>query len=162
MSQWKARSGTASAIAAAIVATPMLGTAQAPEVVRAIDAYVAPYVATNNFSGQLLVMPGSRVVYDRQFGAADRERGTANARDTRFHIASVSMQLRFESAKNELFRRWPSGEASPIIPLDTDHLLDRAFWEPIGISRDSAGRATGMTYDRFIGTRVAPSDSTRR
>lgn len=81
------------AITAVAAALPATSRAQSGDVVHAIDAYVAPYVATNNFSGQLLVMRGSRVLYDRQFGAADRELSRRNTRDTRFHIASVSMQL---------------------------------------------------------------------
>jgi len=81
------------AITAVAAALPATSRAQSGDVVHAIDAYVAPYVATNNFSGQLLVTRGSRVLYDRQFGAADRELSRRNTRDTRFHIASVSMQL---------------------------------------------------------------------
>jgi D-alanyl-D-alanine carboxypeptidase len=83
----------ASAMVVVAVATPSRGSAQVRDAVRAIDAYVAPYVATNNFSGQLLVIRGSAVLYERQFGAASRELQQPNTRDTRFHIASVSMQL---------------------------------------------------------------------
>jgi CubicO group peptidase (beta-lactamase class C family) len=59
----------------------------------AIDAYLEPYVATKNFSGQVLVQRGGRVVYERSFGQADRERDRSVTRQTRFHVASVSMQL---------------------------------------------------------------------
>ena len=59
----------------------------------AIDAYVAPYVVTNNFAGQVMVRRGGRVIYEKSFGEADRERHRANTSETRFHVASMSMQL---------------------------------------------------------------------
>jgi D-alanyl-D-alanine carboxypeptidase len=67
--------------------------AQDAPVARAIDAYVQPYVATNNFSGQILVRRGTRTVYERNFGAADHNRISPVTTTTRFHVASVSMQL---------------------------------------------------------------------
>jgi CubicO group peptidase (beta-lactamase class C family) len=59
----------------------------------AIDAYVLPYVSTNNFSGQILVRRGTETLYERNFGAADHNRISAVNAATRFHVASVSMQL---------------------------------------------------------------------
>jgi CubicO group peptidase (beta-lactamase class C family) len=67
--------------------------AQQTSVASAIDAYIQPYVATNNFSGQVLVRRGSQVVYEKSFGEADREQHWAVTPDTRFHVASMSMQL---------------------------------------------------------------------
>jgi CubicO group peptidase (beta-lactamase class C family) len=67
--------------------------AQDASLVRAIDAYVLPYVSTNNFSGQILVRRGTKTVYERNFGAADHNRISAVTATTRFHVASVSMQL---------------------------------------------------------------------
>jgi CubicO group peptidase (beta-lactamase class C family) len=67
--------------------------AQDAPVVRAIDAYVQPYVSTNNFSGQILVRRGTKTVYERNFGAADHNRISPVTAATRFHVASVSMQL---------------------------------------------------------------------
>jgi len=67
--------------------------AQNAPVARAIDAYVQPYVATNNFSGQILVRRGTKTVYERNFGAADHNRISPVNATTRFHVASVSMQL---------------------------------------------------------------------
>jgi CubicO group peptidase (beta-lactamase class C family) len=51
----------------------------------------------------------------------------------------------------ELFLRWPSGDLSPLIPLDRDHLIDRAYWVPVGIVRDGRGVPHSITYDRFEG-----------
>ncbi|HEV7594722.1 MAG TPA: serine hydrolase domain-containing protein [Gemmatimonadaceae bacterium] len=74
----------------------LLGTsasAQPTSIAPAIDAYIQPYVATNNFSGQILVRRGSQVLYEKSFGDADRERHPPITPDTRFHVASMSMQL---------------------------------------------------------------------
>jgi CubicO group peptidase (beta-lactamase class C family) len=80
-------------IAVSAIVCAATASAQQIDAAAAIDAYIAPYVATNNFSGQLVVRRGSEVVYDRGFGEADREHPRAIGPDTRFHLASVSMQL---------------------------------------------------------------------
>lgn len=67
--------------------------AQQPSIEKAIDAYIQPYVATNNFSGQVFVRRGSQVLYEKSFGKADRELKQPVTFGTRFHVASVSMQL---------------------------------------------------------------------
>jgi CubicO group peptidase (beta-lactamase class C family) len=74
-----------------VVATRM--AAQATPLARAIDAYVLPYASTNNFSGQILVRRGIQTVYERNFGAANHNRISPVTATTRFHVASVSMQL---------------------------------------------------------------------
>lgn len=63
--------------------------------------------------------------------------------------------LTFEKRGDEMFLRWPSGDLTPLIPLDRDHLIDRAYWEPVNIIRDAYGRPISMTYDRFTGAAVA-------
>ncbi|HEY8796134.1 MAG TPA: serine hydrolase domain-containing protein [Gemmatimonadaceae bacterium] len=73
--------------------------------------------------------------------------------------------LAFEETDGEMFLAWPSGDRSPVIPVDRDHAIDRAYWEQIAVTRDSAGRATAITYDRFTGARAQsalPGDSARR
>lgn len=62
--------------------------------------------------------------------------------------------LTFEKNGREMFLRWPSGDLTPLIPLDRDHFIDRAYWEPVKIVRTSEGKPTSMTYDRFTGTVV--------
>lgn len=59
----------------------------------AIDAYLQPYVQTQNFSGVVLVEKGGRVIFEKAYGFADREKRVRNSRETRFHIASISMQF---------------------------------------------------------------------
>jgi len=62
--------------------------------------------------------------------------------------------LAFALRDREMFLDWPSGDHTPIIPVDRDHAIDRAYWEPISIERDSAGVAAAITYDRFRGARA--------
>ncbi|MEP7088294.1 MAG: serine hydrolase domain-containing protein [Gemmatimonadota bacterium] len=62
--------------------------------------------------------------------------------------------LAFEMENGEMYLRWPSHDRSPVIPIDRDHAIDRAYWEPIEIRRDAVGRATSISYDRFQGTRT--------
>jgi CubicO group peptidase (beta-lactamase class C family) len=66
--------------------------AGAQDIEAKIDAYVRPYVESRNFSGVVLVEQGGRKFFEHAYGMADREHGVANTWDTRFHIASVSMQ----------------------------------------------------------------------
>jgi CubicO group peptidase (beta-lactamase class C family) len=67
--------------------------AQSNSMATAIDAYVLPYVQTENFSGVVLVEKSGRVIFEKAYGFADREKRLRNTRTTRFHIASVSMQF---------------------------------------------------------------------
>lgn len=59
----------------------------------AIDGYLQPYVQTENFSGVVLVEKSGRVIFEKAYGFADREKRLRNAPETRFHIASMSMQF---------------------------------------------------------------------
>jgi D-alanyl-D-alanine carboxypeptidase len=57
----------------------------------AIDSYLKPFVGTNNFTGSVLVTKNGGIVFEKNYGLADREGGVKNSADTRFHIASMSM-----------------------------------------------------------------------
>lgn len=59
----------------------------------AIDAYIQPYVRSQNFAGDVLVEKDGKIVFQRAYGFADRERHVRNTPATRFHIASMSMQF---------------------------------------------------------------------
>ena len=59
----------------------------------AIDAYLEPYVHSGNFSGDVLVEKNGKIIFEKAYGLADRERGIRNTPAARFHIASVSMQF---------------------------------------------------------------------
>ena len=58
-----------------------------------IDRYLQPYVRSSNFSGLVLVLKGRRRVFEKAYGFADREKRIRNTTETRFHIASISMQF---------------------------------------------------------------------
>jgi CubicO group peptidase (beta-lactamase class C family) len=81
------------AIAVAIVLGGAATTAQSNSEATAIDAYVQPYAQTENFSGVVLVEKSGRVIFEKAYGFADREKRLRNTPETRFHIASVSMQF---------------------------------------------------------------------
>ncbi len=59
----------------------------------AVDSYLKPYVISGNFAGQVLVREGRRVVFEKAYGYADREKNLRDRSVTRFHVASVSMQF---------------------------------------------------------------------
>jgi CubicO group peptidase (beta-lactamase class C family) len=56
----------------------------------------------------------------------------------------------------ELNMRWPSGDVTPMIPLSQDHFLDRAYWVPAEIKRDTSGRPGELIYDSFKGKAIMP------
>jgi len=51
----------------------------------------------------------------------------------------------------ELSLRWPDGSRSPLIPLDPDHFVDRAYWEEVRIERDPSGNPSSIVYSDFRG-----------
>jgi CubicO group peptidase (beta-lactamase class C family) len=55
-----------------------------------IDAYVQPYVGSNNFTGVILMRRNGRVQFQKGYGPADYELGVRNTPASRFHIASVT------------------------------------------------------------------------
>ncbi len=63
------------------------------EIVRRLDAYVAPLDRIGHLSGNLLVARGDEVVYERSFGLANVEHGVANRPDTRFSVASITKPM---------------------------------------------------------------------
>jgi D-alanyl-D-alanine carboxypeptidase len=67
--------------------------AQERTVAERVDAYLQPYVQSGNFSGTVLAKQNGRIVFEKAYGFADRERKVPNAMETRFHVASVSMQF---------------------------------------------------------------------
>jgi len=67
--------------------------AQERTVAERVDAYLQPYVQSGNFSGTVLAKQNGRIVFEKAYGFADRERKVPNATETRFHVASVSMQF---------------------------------------------------------------------
>ena len=66
-----------------------------------------------------------------------------------FYQKNAKMEL--TATANGLSLRWPSGDLSPLIPTNHDRFIDRNYWEPVKIERDSSGRQSVLVYDRFRG-----------
>lgn len=60
------------------------------ELTQALDRYLANLVASDAFSGVVLVAKAGTPIYQKAFGLADRERKAPNTLDTRFNIGSIN------------------------------------------------------------------------
>ncbi len=58
-----------------------------------MESYLHPYVTSQNFSGSVAVARDGKRVFGQSYGAADAEAGVNNTLQTRYHIASLSMQF---------------------------------------------------------------------
>jgi D-alanyl-D-alanine carboxypeptidase len=58
-----------------------------------VNRYIQPYAASNNFSGVVLIAKHGKPVYEQAYGFADRAAARRNSPQTRFHLASMSMQF---------------------------------------------------------------------
>ncbi len=58
-----------------------------------VDALVAPYLASRDFSGSILIAQKGRVVFKKAYGMADWRESTHNNIDTIFRIGSISKQF---------------------------------------------------------------------
>src|SRR6266581_8060930 len=58
-----------------------------------VDRYLQPYFRSRNFSGAVLVSKDRELAFKSAYGFANREKRFRNTTETRFHIASVSMQF---------------------------------------------------------------------
>jgi len=100
---------------------------------RAIDSYLKPFVATNNFSGSVLVTKKGRIVFEKSYGFADRASLVRNSADTRFHVASMSMLFTAFAAmrlveQNKLSLDVPVGDIVGDLP-NGDHITVRELLE---------------------------------
>jgi CubicO group peptidase (beta-lactamase class C family) len=96
-----------------------------------LEAYFQPYVATNNFSGSVIVERGATVLFAKSYGFADRGKALPNRLDTRFHIASLSIlftstavlrlidqgKLSFDTRVSEIVPGVPNGDTITIREL---------------------------------------------
>lgn len=71
-----------------IAATPV-----DPELARAVDAYIAPYVPLRAFSGVVLIGKGNSILLEKAWGFANEEFQVPNTPDTRFRIASITKRF---------------------------------------------------------------------
>lgn len=63
------------------------------QIATSVDSYLQPYVRTANFSGAVLFEKNGKILFQKSYGYGERERRISNRIDTRFHIASLSMQF---------------------------------------------------------------------
>jgi D-alanyl-D-alanine carboxypeptidase len=85
-----ARALTVSAMSVALVP----GIAQARNSLHdKISAYLRPYVSTGNFSGSILVVKSGKTLFQNSYGLSDVHSRAPNRVDTKYHIASLSMQF---------------------------------------------------------------------
>jgi CubicO group peptidase (beta-lactamase class C family) len=70
-----------------------VSVAQSNSTAAAINGYLQPYVRSNNFAGDVLVERNGKIAFEKSFSFADWKHCILNARATRFHIASMSMQF---------------------------------------------------------------------
>jgi len=99
-----------------------------------IEGFFRPFAKSNNFSGTVLIVRGDSTLFAASYGDADRGRRIPNARDTRFHIASLSIlftstaalrlidegKLSFDTRVSEIVPGVPNGDAITI-----RHLLEQ-------------------------------------
>lgn len=88
------RPSSLGSVLAAALATAALASGSQPESPESlearVEAYVEPYVRTNNFSGVILITRGEHALFRKGYGYAVREFDVPVTPDTKFHIASVS------------------------------------------------------------------------
>ncbi len=75
-----------------VIALALCLAPQAKPDASAIDAYIQPYVASSNFSGVVLVQKNGATIFERAYGGSGNG-NTPMSVETRFHVASVSMQF---------------------------------------------------------------------
>lgn len=79
-----------------ILALPLLAllaNVPEPDLAKAVDAYVAPYVSHGAFSGVILAAKGEQVLLEKAWGMASYELGVPNTPATRFRIASITKRF---------------------------------------------------------------------
>jgi CubicO group peptidase (beta-lactamase class C family) len=60
---------------------------------REISAYLRPYVDTGNFSGSILVLKSGKKLFQSSYGLSAVDSREPNRNDTKYHVASLSMQF---------------------------------------------------------------------
>lgn len=68
---------------------PIAASMTKDELSRALDGYLAPLAAKDEFAGVVLIAKDGQPVYQGAYGLADRERKTPIAASTRFNFASI-------------------------------------------------------------------------
>jgi CubicO group peptidase (beta-lactamase class C family) len=80
-------------VAAFLHADVAEGAPTGPQLARAVDAYLSPYVTFHAFSGVVLIAKGDAVLLEKAWGMANEEFRVLNTPDTRFRIASITKRF---------------------------------------------------------------------
>jgi CubicO group peptidase (beta-lactamase class C family) len=125
---------------------------------QAIDRYLRPYAETNNFSGVVLAASNGKPVFAKAYGLADLRARVPNTLDTRFHIASMSMQFTAAAALRLVMQRkltleTPVSEFVPGLPNANAITIRHLLTQTSGI-RDINGLPD---YDAVLRSHQSPS-----
>ena len=129
----------------------------------AIEAYVQPYVRTNNFSGVVLVARSGKPIFAKAYGRADSERAIPNSLGTRFHIASMSMQFTAAAVlrlvdKGELSLETPVANVLSDYPNGQNITIRHLLAQTSGIADINARD----DYDELLGAHQTPASLVAR
>lgn len=114
-----------------LVAPVLLAAPSKKELERQLDAFIAPALTYNVFSGVVLGAKGDEVLVQKAYGMANYEFGVPNTPDTRFAIASITKRftlviLERLVAENRLAWSDPLAKWVPDFPsagkITVDHL----------------------------------------
>jgi CubicO group peptidase (beta-lactamase class C family) len=98
-----------------------------------VDAYLAPYVTSRDFSGVVLIARGDKILFRKGYGMANYELGVPNTPDTKFRIASLTKsftvaaivmlqekgRLRFEDRLDKFLPGFPRADRITLLHLLT-------------------------------------------
>lgn len=155
-----ASAAVAVALATALAAPPVARAAAAPSAETArLDSVVAGFLP-DRFAGAVRVERGGRLLLDRGYGLADRERRVPNASSTRFAIGSLTKQFTAAAIlrlaedgtlhTSDRITRWIP-EASPAWDSVTiRQLLSHTAGIPDFVSLEDLGDTSGTPGERAV------------
>jgi CubicO group peptidase (beta-lactamase class C family) len=111
----------------ALPTPPVTGKMSDAELSAALDAYLGTVARAGDFAGVVLVARDGRTVFEKAYGAADRERNTAMAANLRFNYASIGKaftktaiaqlvaagKLKLSDTVGALLPDYPNADAKP-------------------------------------------------
>jgi hypothetical protein len=68
-----------------------------------------------------------------------------------FYQPNATLLLTIEHGDAAL--HWPATETTALVPTGSGHFIDRSYWVPVSVSKNSNGAAT-LTYGGFSGQRL--------
>jgi CubicO group peptidase (beta-lactamase class C family) len=126
------------------------------ELSSALDGYLDGLARTNDFAGVVLVAKDGRPLFEKAYGAADRDRGTRLTTDLRFNIASIGKAFT-KTAVAQLIAAGRLKESDTIGALLPDYpnadakaaTIDQLLHFRVGIADFFGAAFAQMPKDRF-------------